>query len=131
MRQNDQVRKPTILAFVFIPLSLVSSIFGMNVAEFVNNAPTLRSFGIVAGCVTAGVLLVAALPIAHVMFRGWPLSLEAYEYLLLYNQIGMSSVFSGRLFKMIFAIGQRNVEQERRRTRDDSLDDYDSSVRFK
>ncbi|KAL9105477.1 MAG: hypothetical protein Q9227_009357 [Pyrenula ochraceoflavens] len=52
MAQADTVAKLTILAFIFIPLSTVSGIFGMNVKE-ITDGTRLWQFGVTAGAVVA------------------------------------------------------------------------------
>lgn len=58
MEQADTVAKLTILAFVFIPISTVAGIFGMNVVE-ITGGTRIWVFGVTAGAVVAGTLLLA------------------------------------------------------------------------
>ena len=55
--QASSVARITVLAFFFLPLSLVTSFFGMNVEEFSGNGSSFRVFFIAAGCLTAATLL--------------------------------------------------------------------------
>ena len=61
IEQNDQVRKLTILAFFFIPISAVSSIFGMNVQELQlpQHQPRIWVFVVVVCCITAASVTLA------------------------------------------------------------------------
>lgn len=61
-----RVRLVTYLAFVFIPLSFVSSVFGMNVREFSNPGPGIWLFFAIAGPLTLACLC-------------WPIWLEFSE----------------------------------------------------
>lgn len=59
--QAVRTKNITILAFIFIPISTVASIYGMNVTEFSGEAanPEMKSFGISAAVVLVGTALVA------------------------------------------------------------------------
>ncbi|KAL9116509.1 MAG: hypothetical protein Q9187_006966 [Circinaria calcarea] len=61
IEQNDQVRKLTILAFFFVPISTVSSVFGMNVKELQLSEyqPHIWVFAVVVCCVIGASLLLA------------------------------------------------------------------------
>jgi hypothetical protein len=52
LRQNSTVKRLTVLAFIFIPISTVSSVFGMNIKEFIGDpGPRVWTF-IVAVAIT-------------------------------------------------------------------------------
>jgi hypothetical protein len=57
--QATRVENLTILAFVFIPISTVSSIFGMNTYELVQNGPPMWKFAVAAVTVTVGAATAA------------------------------------------------------------------------
>ena len=57
IQQTETVKRLTALAFVFIPISAVSSAFGMNVRELNEHLPPIWIFLAVALCVTATTLL--------------------------------------------------------------------------
>ena len=58
-QQAFRTQNLTILAFVFIPVSTVSSIYGMNTAEIAQNNPHMWQFG-VSACATTLVAIFAA-----------------------------------------------------------------------
>jgi Mg2+ and Co2+ transporter CorA len=57
IKQAISVSRVTFLAFIFLPLSLVTSFFGMNIRELNGNGPQIRSFLIATGSVTAVMLV--------------------------------------------------------------------------
>lgn len=58
MDQASTVAKLTILAFIFIPISAVTGVFGMNVKE-ITDGTRLWMFGVTAGPVVAGSVALA------------------------------------------------------------------------
>lgn len=62
IEQNNQVRKLTILAFFFVPISTVSSIFGMNVRELQlpQYQPHIWVFVVVVCCVIGVSVMLAS-----------------------------------------------------------------------
>lgn len=79
--QADTVANLTILAFIFIPISTVAGIFGMNVIE-IGDGTRLWMFGVTAGAVVAGTLLLA--------FSGTVLSWFAFFMVQLKERLGGS-----------------------------------------
>jgi len=72
LKQSRNVMILTWLAFAFIPLSFMSSVFGMNVKELTSgNAPPLRYFFAVAIPLTVLCLLVPAWSIAYRESGSW------------------------------------------------------------
>ncbi|RVD89895.1 uncharacterized protein DFL_000883 [Arthrobotrys flagrans] len=57
--QAESVNQLTRLAFIFIPLTFATSVFGMNIHEWQDNVPHLRWFFIVALCCTAFTIISA------------------------------------------------------------------------
>jgi hypothetical protein len=53
LQQANSVGRVTFLAFIFVPLSFVVSLFGMNIRELDGNGPQMRLFLISAGSLTA------------------------------------------------------------------------------
>jgi hypothetical protein len=58
IEQADSVRRITFLAFVFLPLSLVTSFFGMNIEELTGTGAPWSVFGIATATLCALVLMV-------------------------------------------------------------------------
>ncbi|KAH8662884.1 hypothetical protein BGZ60DRAFT_530040 [Tricladium varicosporioides] len=52
LKQSKSVGRVTVLAFVVLPLSLVTSFFGMNIKELTDNGPQIRWFIVVAVCIS-------------------------------------------------------------------------------
>lgn len=44
IRQGGEVQKLTEMAFIFIPMSFAASYFGMEIREWRESAPSLKSF---------------------------------------------------------------------------------------
>jgi Mg2+ and Co2+ transporter CorA len=59
IEQSQQVNKLTRLAFVYIPLSFISSVFGMNVKEIQTNLPMWVFLGTALGFTFFSVCLVS------------------------------------------------------------------------
>jgi hypothetical protein len=57
--QAELVSRFTRLAFVFIPLSFVASVFGMNVSEIQGNFPSIWTFFLVATIISMASLILA------------------------------------------------------------------------
>ncbi|KAH8662880.1 hypothetical protein BGZ60DRAFT_412178 [Tricladium varicosporioides] len=53
LTQSKSVRRVTLLAFVVLPLSLVTSFFGMNVEQLTGNGPHIKFFVIAAVAISA------------------------------------------------------------------------------
>lgn len=70
MDQANTVAKLTVLAFIFIPVSSISGVFGMNVPEIMHNA-RLWMFGVISGAVVAATLVLAFLGTIISYFRCW------------------------------------------------------------
>ncbi|MCJ1433451.1 hypothetical protein MMC27_002813 [Xylographa pallens] len=58
-KQAVRTQNLTILAFVFIPVSTVSSIYGMNTVEIAQNNPRTWQFGLTAAVTTTAAILAA------------------------------------------------------------------------
>lgn len=58
-QQAARTQNLTILAFVFIPVSTVSSIYGMNTVEIAQNNPQMWQFGVSASATTLVAILAA------------------------------------------------------------------------
>lgn len=58
IKQANAMGRITILAFFFVPFSLVTSFFGMNVKEISGSGSSLKTFLIVAGTFTAITLIL-------------------------------------------------------------------------
>lgn len=59
--QSRSTGRVTFLAFIFLPLSLVTSFFGMNIQELTGNGSSVKAFCAAAVCTTAFTILVWAL----------------------------------------------------------------------
>lgn len=59
--QSRSTGRVTFLAFIFLPLSLVTSFFGMNIQELTGNGSSVNAFCAAAVCTTAFIILVWAL----------------------------------------------------------------------
>ncbi len=66
-RLNEVVRRLTVIATLFMPLTFITGFFGMNFAWLVNRITTLGAFAV---CI--GVMLVTiGLQFAYFRRRGW------------------------------------------------------------
>lgn len=71
MRQANSIGRVTFLAFIFLPLSLVTSFFGMNLQELTGQGPKLRWFFVSAVSFTALTVIcwLVWISIAHIRNR--------------------------------------------------------------
>ncbi|KAF3206368.1 hypothetical protein TWF192_003662 [Orbilia oligospora] len=70
--QAESVNQLTRLAFIFIPLTFATSVFGMNIGEWQDNVPHLKWFFVVALCCT-GFSIVSAIALTRLSppFKAW------------------------------------------------------------
>ncbi|EPS38888.1 hypothetical protein H072_7363 [Dactylellina haptotyla CBS 200.50] len=73
--QSESVNKLTRLAFVFVPLTFATSVFGMNIREWQadDKVPRLTSFIIVSIVIAVGTIIVAVVSgmISHSIRKRW------------------------------------------------------------
>lgn len=102
----------TILAFVFVPISLASSIFGMNVQEINATGHGIRSF-----VLTALLMLLSSL-IAWLAWRTWRNMRQiAYAggHLILYIRRIWSWQKSVAVLTGLHSLNRNNIDDERLR----------------
>jgi hypothetical protein len=80
LQQATSVGRVTFLAFIFLPLSLVTLFFGMNIRELNGNGPQMRLFLISAGSLTASMFVCWFFWVFAGMFRKGYLRWKEWNY---------------------------------------------------
>ncbi|KAK6343301.1 hypothetical protein TWF730_010894 [Orbilia blumenaviensis] len=97
--QAESVNQLTRLAFIFIPLTFATSVFGMNINEWQDNVPHLKWFFIIALCCTSFTILSALLMSKlSPYFRAWAKEHHGYGracwyFVLSYTIAALTYVF--------------------------------------
>ncbi|KAK6526487.1 hypothetical protein TWF694_005072 [Orbilia ellipsospora] len=121
--QSESVNKLTRLAFVFVPLTFATSVFGMNIREWQadDKVPRLISFVIVALVITFGTILVAIISgwASKRVRRRWKASetlRTAFGYSLVLGifyaafAITHAREVNRRMFTSLFALGEAHSD---------------------
>ena len=84
--RNESVRRITLLAFIFIPISAVTGFFGMNVAELADTA--IWKFGATMGAILGATLILAYADSIHALWSTLRWNILTATHLESHNTFG-------------------------------------------